>query len=102
MEIAPKETEKSLNWNDAVSYCAMLNVKGYSDWRLPSMNDFNYLWKKRMTTGFDGIYWSSDSEEDFRANFQYFCFGYSGIKSVDFKDNYFLVRAVRGSVNYEL
>ncbi len=97
MVIAPKETEKSLNWTDAISYCASLNSRGYTDWRLPSANDFNYLWRNRMTTGFDGIYWCADHQEDFKATFQYFCFGYAGIKSTDYRDNYFLVRAVRGS-----
>ncbi|MCJ7662621.1 MAG: DUF1566 domain-containing protein [Desulfobacterales bacterium] len=58
-------------WADAVSYCEGLTLAGYSDWRLPNVND---LWSLKQPNDYtdptidetyfpntDSIYWTSTS-----------------------------------------
>lgn len=62
------------NWNDAVNYCDNLSWSGYSDWRLPSvdelqtLNDFSKydssLNSSIINTAL-GSYWSSTSYSDY-------------------------------------
>ena len=36
-------TASSMEWNDAVNYCKNLNENGYSDWRLPNIDELRTL-----------------------------------------------------------
>ena len=37
------KADKEMNWNDAVAYCKNLNEGGYSDWRLPNIDELRTL-----------------------------------------------------------
>ncbi|MDR1847625.1 MAG: DUF1566 domain-containing protein [Bacteroidales bacterium] len=82
----------SADWNTAVTMCSNSNVGGYSDWRLPTLAELQYLYTNRTTIGgFSSTwYWSSTST----GSYHY---------AVDFSDGYYdywsggsrQVRAVR-------
>ncbi len=67
-----KKVKKS--WNDANSYCSLLNLLGFSDWRLPSQKElksivdfsrYNLTIRKAFKNVKSDWYWSStDSESD--------------------------------------
>jgi hypothetical protein len=58
IEIAPKSTEVSCNWEAAELYCQFLDHNGYNDWRLPTMEELKVIYDidNDFTTG---CYWSS-------------------------------------------
>jgi len=43
-EIAPKETEVRLTWDDAKLYCFSLNIDGKTGWRLPTAKELNDIY----------------------------------------------------------
>ena len=57
-EIAPKETEVILNWDDARLYCFSLNIDGKTGWRLPTMEELFTLYQSRNDF-VESYYWSS-------------------------------------------
>ena len=81
-EIAPKDTDVVLTWDDAVLYCECLYINGYSDWRLPnykeleeifeSANDFQKDWHWSSTTPYvSNMAWLHDfSNGDSTYNFK--------------------------------
>ena len=76
-EIAPKSTEKQLSWYDAVEYCKNLVVDGKSDWRLPSKDELDQMYKNKnsMPSGekfASKWYWSSSERAATLAWFQFF------------------------------
>jgi len=60
------ETEK--NWKEALSYCENLEYAGFSDWRLPSINElftmYNYEIRKFAVeiTDYPYLFWSSSTK----------------------------------------
>ena len=60
LEIAQYDFPEQINWEDAKIFCTNLG-KG---WRLPTIEELNYLHKNRRTSGsFTGnVYWSSTEE----------------------------------------
>ena len=60
LEIAQYDFPEQMNWEDAKIFCINLG-KG---WRLPTIEELNYLHKNRRTSGsFTGnVYWSSTEE----------------------------------------
>jgi hypothetical protein len=60
---APSDQAYDIPWDDAVAFCRSLSLGGYSDWRLPSKNELNQLWRLSNNTGLGGFalntYWSS-------------------------------------------
>lgn len=58
IEIIAKEYEKKLNWNDGMLYCSLLVIDGVDDWRMPTIEELDYIYNNE--NDFDGSdYWSS-------------------------------------------
>lgn len=90
------------HWGGAKEYCENLIFAGYSDWRLPIMDDFFSIRDEKrksiaITAGFKNVtpnqYWSSsnvyDSGYAWNMNFE------NGDDSVQLKSSNFYVRCVR-------
>jgi len=81
----------------AARLCNDLELNGYDDWFLPSMNELNLMYQNLRRVGLGGFsgssYWSSSEFEPNYARSQHFDGGqqYATSKS----DNYFCVRAAR-------
>jgi hypothetical protein len=57
-EIAPKEYERWLNWDDSKLYCTLLILNEQDDWRLPTLTELNHMFKSENDFASTG-YWSS-------------------------------------------
>jgi len=95
-----KETAGPMNWNDATSYAAGLNLGGKPGWRLPTKDELiglcNYSPCKSKMTVRSSYYWSSttyayDTHYAWLVSF-YYGYGFSVYKS---DSDY--VRAVRAA-----
>ena len=94
IEIAPKEYERRLNWNDAKLYCELLTIDGKMDWRLPTKDELNEIYNSE--NDFVGsYYWSSTEYNGYDAWGQYMS---NGSQNYNFKFTSYYVRAVRSSV----
>jgi hypothetical protein len=94
-EIAPKETETRLNWDDARLYCFSLNVDGKTGWRLPTQDELNEIYQSE--NDFEKKwYWSSTGEDGASAWFQNFYDG-SQYTTTEYYNNSY-VRAIRSTV----
>jgi len=51
----PRQNAISVDWNSARSYCASLSLGGYSDWRLPTINELASIYDLNMDTGHQHI-----------------------------------------------
>ncbi len=85
-------------WNEAIDWAIGLSFAGYTDWRLPNINElksFQEVTWGRYQNQPTGSYWSSTSNADdpSYALYVYFCYG--GVRSLDKTDSYYVV-AVRG------
>lgn len=85
------------DWYDAVSYCEILNLSDYIDWRLPNINELSDLYGKRnqLNSYVSEPYWSSTSHiltsYAYRVDFENGVAGPIGWG----KEMYFYVRCVR-------
>jgi len=92
-------------WSDAIGSCEALTLGGYSDWRLPNLNELNSVtdkstygpamddeFKNKKTTRF----WSSTTEEanSSKAWYSYFYCGCNGVVDKTQKHNVRCVRSV--------
>ncbi len=86
-------------WTDAKTACEELILNGYTDWRLPSKEELEYLYKNAYKVGLKAgfsrtYYWSSTQYEFGNAWFVYF--GNGDVDDDGSKNNgYGQVRAVR-------
>ena len=68
---APYDQSKDANWADAVTLSKSLGLGGYSDWRLPSMNELKQMYVKLLRHSLgnfaNGYYWSSDESRQYYA-----------------------------------
>lgn len=92
LEIAENDFSNTLTWYDSLEACSELG----SEWRLPSKNELDLMYKNKDKIG--GFakhrYWSSESSETFDAVFQDFANGEQGTDSK--KNPTISARAVKG------
>ena len=75
IEISPNEYKRYLNWYDAMMYCQLLVIDNKNDWRLPTKDELNDIYKSE--NDFDGsYYWSSTEHNGNYAWFQRFSSGF--------------------------
>lgn len=95
------EGNGELNGGGAIEYCANLTTEGSSDWRLPtigeyqSITDFTTYNNATQVPGFaqDDYYWSSTEFAGYPSN-AWFWYTYYGSIDSNGKDNQLLVRCV--------
>ena len=82
------------DWEEAIYDCSDYKAGGFSDWRLPNMDELNLIFLQKEYIGeyVKFSYWSSTEYADHFAWFQDFN---TGTQDNDFKDNTCYVRAVR-------
>jgi len=87
LEAAPPIFEFEANWNNAIEMAKMLNVNGFTDWRLPDRYELNFMYvnlKQKDLGGFgNGIYWSSTEEGRFVTLVIYQMFGNGVVLGAD-------------------
>ncbi|MBF0227917.1 MAG: DUF1566 domain-containing protein [Desulfobacterales bacterium] len=102
---AVKDNGSDINWNNAKKYCENYRVGGYSDWRLPTQDELENLYKsgirddKGIIKITDWGCWASETRNGgFEAAYFYFHRGRRHWRSV-FYDYYVRVLPVRGGQN---
>lgn len=94
-EIAPKDTEVKLNWDDARLYCFSLTIDGKTGWRLPTKEELAEIYQSSNDFEKKG-YWSSTEDNGVNAWNQNFDIGN---QSYNYKTyGYYYVRAIRSTV----
>ena len=82
-----------MTWNEAVNYCR--NLGGYSDWRLPNINELKTLrGESKSKLGDTRYFWSSSVSSD-SPTFAWGMDFYEGFAGLDLKSNKASVRCVR-------
>jgi hypothetical protein len=98
IEIAPKSTEVFIDWASAVIYCKFLEVNGKNDWRLPTIDELNDIFRSENDFGSlvgNSVYWTNTEHDEYYAWAQSFWFFGGGQR--ESKDNVLGVRAVRST-----
>ena len=66
MEAAPPEFEFEANWNSANDMVKLLNINGFTGWRLPNRDELSFMYLNLKQKGLGGfsndMYWSSTEE----------------------------------------
>jgi len=104
IEIAPKEYEISIGYQEARMYCFSLNIDGKIGWRLPTIEELENIYTCVNDFMKNGWYWSSTEVENgvwFKSFSQYPKHGPTGWKDIIYftefhtNVNSMLVRPVR-------
>jgi hypothetical protein len=74
IEISPKEYERELNWYDGLLYLSLLEIDGKSDWRLPTFDELEHIYKS-VNDFVRAYYWSSAEYTEDSAGCLGFIFG---------------------------
>jgi hypothetical protein len=78
---APSDQGQNIKWTEAGALCKSLNSGGFSDWRLPTKNELNQMFRNlknnRLGSFGDDFYWSSNESypnfmwgQDFKTGYQ--------------------------------
>ena len=66
LEAAPPDFEFQANWNSANDMVKLLNINGFTDWRLPDRDELSFMYLNLKQKGLGGFgndtYWSSTEE----------------------------------------
>jgi hypothetical protein len=90
-DIAPKETEVELNWNDAVLYCFSLTIDGKTGWRLPNRIELLNIYKEE--NDFDYVFYLSSTKNETDKTW---VIGFaSGVNGYASNYDWYRVRAIR-------
>jgi hypothetical protein len=92
------------NWSKGGQYCRALQASGHQDWRIPTKDELNVLYKNQHAgvlngtfneTGSHpaGLYWSVSQNYYYDAGAQRFS---DGVQSYDAEDHVSSLRCVRG------
>lgn len=81
-----RDAAANANWTSAIEICKSSRIDGYSDWRLPTVNELSLIYVNKQYIGnfaWNGDYWSSSSYNTTQAKYIYFDGGriYIGDKS---------------------
>ena len=87
LEAAPCEFEFTANWNSAKEMCRLLNINGFTGWRLPTIDELSFMYlnlKQKNLGGFsDDMYWSSSEGKGILAFTRYHHFGSGLVLAAD-------------------
>ena len=79
LEAAPPDFEFEGNWNSANDVCKLLNINGFTGWRLPTRDELSFMYLNLKQKGLGGFgtdsYWSSTVERAVLAFTMYHNFG---------------------------
>lgn len=95
-----KNDPGKMTWEEAMQYCSDLTVDGFSDWRLPSVEQLPSLYNIRSKIPYypvsgDEYFWSSTSNKQYQG-YAFGMYASSGDTFDDgFKDTAYFVRCVR-------
>lgn len=102
---AAETSPNELNWEEAKRYCANLEIGGYTDWRLPTIDELRTIVDKSrgnpaINTDFfpdtkSSSYWSSTTNAN-DTNRAWYIYFRDGLDNYYYKSYYGYVRAVRG------
>jgi flagellar biosynthesis GTPase FlhF len=73
LEAAPASSEFEGRWNEAVENCKRMNINGIGGWRLPTVNELNYMYENLAQKGLGSFskeylettYWSSSVSDGY-------------------------------------
>ena len=91
IQVAPNINNRpSLNYDDALLYCSLLDIDGYQDWRLPTTDEMKIL---KQDNVFDraSYNWTSDHHDD-NSSYAMNLIGTCKISSEYWKHNVIAVR----------
>jgi hypothetical protein len=98
LEAAPPGFEFEANWNSANDMVKLLNINGFTDWRLPTRDELSFMYlnlKRRDIGGFGNhTYWSSTEERNVFSFTMFHNFGNGIVLGAD--------RVGRGLVSYKV
>jgi hypothetical protein len=79
LEAAPADFEFEANWNSANDVCKILNINGFTDWRLPTRDELSFMYLNLKQKGLGGFgndtYWSSTEQHNIFTFTMYHNFG---------------------------
>lgn len=98
-----EDDNRAMKWEEAISYCEGLSLGGYTDWRLPNIEELQSIVDRKWFPTIDltylntktSYYWSSTTSAYHSSNAWLVSFAY-GDFGINNKSMYYYVRCVRG------
>lgn len=93
--VAP-DANNCLTWGDADRYCRNLTLYGYTDWRLPTLEELLQMYNDRMSIGdfYSSEYWSSNVLAS-NSDYHYAVLFGNGSRGTDYNNYRLYVRPIR-------